>query len=304
MALKDPNFSLTFDIGSEGSYKVPSDKSLLIERVYASNVGSTEEYLQLLIDRTTVGYFMIGGSRESHLYYRRLDDPEDVNVLLSMYKKGIFKGYPVGSGQTFSWKTENGNNVVVTIQGKLYDAEDIKPTMENGTESKVFTYVNYGKPSSIPTSGGDVLVDKSISPAEFPNFPFGGVVPAKSRITIYGICANGVGRTSDSGNNKARTLYIKLVKGREVMFDPLRKGLLNAGYPPSSDGVSYGNADTLFNFNSVLDKRQAYWFEEPLTFEAGEELNIFHTVEIMSGSMNLTTDDLLIALIMKEEKIE
>ena len=304
MAIRDPNFSLTFDIANEGSYKVPSDKSLLIERVYSTGLGATEEFLQLLIDRTTVGYFMVGGSRGDHLEYRKEDDPEDSNVLLSMFKKGIFKGYPVASGQTFSWKTENGHDVTVTIQGKLYDAEDIKPDMENGTESKSFVYVNYGKPSNAPASAGDVLVNNSISPAEFSNFPFGGVVPAKSRITIYGICANAVGRTSDSSANKSRTSYLKLVRGREVLFDPLRKGLLNKGTAPDSDGVSYASGITLFNFNSTIDNKPLYWFEEPLVFEAGEELNIFHTVEVVAGSINLTADDLMIALVMKEEKTE
>ena len=304
MALKDPNFVLTFDYLSEGSYRVPSDKSLLVEEVYVNDIGSTEEFIQFLIDRTTVGYFMIGGSRHCHLEYRRREDPEDSNILVSMRKKGIFKGYPVASGQTFSWKTQNGNPVFVTIKGKLYDAGDIKTTDENGTESKVFTYVNYGRPSSNPTKAGDILVDESISPAEFPNFPFGGVVPAKSRITIYGICANPAGRTSGGGANKCRTWYLKFMKGREVLFNPARAGIFNYGIIPASDGVDYINGRGLLNFNSSLDKKPAFWFEEPLVFEPGEELNIFHTVSVDSGSMNFTADDLLIALIMKEEKLE
>jgi len=304
MALKDANFVLTFDFASEGSYRVPSDKSLLVEEVYVSDMGPIEEFVQFLIDRTTVGYFMVGGSRYCHLSYRRQEDPEDSNILVSMRKKGIFKGYPVASGQTFSWKTQNGSSIFVTIRGKLYDAGDIKTTDENGTESKVFTYVNYGKPSSNPTKGGDILVDESISPAEFPNFPFGAVVPAKSRITIYGICANSVGRTSGNGANKCRTWYLKFMKGREVLFNPARGGIFNHGSIPSNDGASYLSDRGLLNFNSSLDKRPAFWFEEPLVFEPGEELNIFHTLEVVSGSMNLTSDDLLIALIMKEEKLE
>ena len=304
MALRDPNFSMTFDYGSSGEFKLPSDKSLLIEKVYASFNNTPNEFLQLMIDRTTVGFFMLGSTRFSHLYYRRIQDPEDSNILVSMIKRGIFKGYPVASGQTFSWKTVNGNSTYVTIEGKLYDAEDIRPDMENGTEAKSFVYVNYGKPSSNPSGAGDILVDKSLNPAEYPDFPFGGVVPAKSRITIFGVCANGVGRTSGNGANKSRTEFIKFVKGREVLFDPLRKGLMNRGTIPSSDGVDYVNGNTLFNFNSWLDAKPAYYFENPLIFEAGEELNIYHTVSINSGSMNLTSDDLMIALIMKYEKVE
>jgi len=304
MALRDPNFSMTFDTGSSGEFKVPSDKSLLIEKLYSKDLGSTEEYLQLTVDRTTVGFFMIGGSRYGHLGYRRVQDPEDVNILISMVKRGIFKGYPVASGQTFAWKTLKGNNTCVTIEGKLYDADDIKPDMENGTEAKSFVYVNYGKPSANPTGAGDVLVNTSLNPAEYPDFPFGGVVPAKSRITIYGVCANAVGRTSGSAANKAITEFIKFIKGREVLFDPLRKGLINKGSAPSSDGVDYTSGDTLFNFNSWLTGKPAYYFENPLVFEAGEELNIYHTVSVVAGSMNLTADDLLIALIMKEEKLE
>ncbi|RKX83486.1 MAG: hypothetical protein DRP58_08640 [Spirochaetes bacterium] len=304
MALRDANFCLTFDSGSSGEYRVPSDKSLLIENVYSTNTGDTEEFLQLLIDRTTVGYYMVGGSRINHLAYRKLEDPEDVNVLVTMFKKGIFKGYPVAAGQTFNWKTINGGSVTVTITGKLYDAGDITPSMENGTESKSFVYVAYGRPSSVPSGSGDVLVDKSLNPAEFSNFPFGGVVPAKTKITIFGICANGVGRTSGNGANKAVTTFIKLIKGREVLFDPSRKGLPNEGACPSGDGVDLGGAYGMFNFNSLLDKKPAFFFSEPIIFESGEELNIYHTVKVLAGSMNLTPDDLMIALIMKEEKLE
>jgi len=304
MGIKDPNFILTFENTNEGEYKISSEESLLIKAIYASGTGSTEEYLQILVDRTSVGFYAIGGSRGNHLQYRRVEDPEDSNVLVTLTKRGIFKGIPVGAGQILSWKTKNGNNVTVTIEGELYDVGDIKPDMENGSQATSFVYLNYGIPSSDPSGAGDVLVDKTLNPAEYPDFPFAGTVPAKSKITIYGICANDVAKSSDSGGNKARTKYVKFVKGREVLFDPNRSGLTNIGINPTSDGTFISSGESVFGFNSTIDKKPAYFFRSPLVFSAGEELNVFHDIELLAGSMNLTKEDLMIALIMKYEKVE
>ena len=176
--------------------------------------------------------------------------------------------------------------------------------MENGSEANEYFYINYGSVSSNPTSGGDVVLDSSLIPVEFPDFPFGDIVPAKSEITVYGVMATPIGRTSGGGSNKARSVYIKFIRGREVMFDPERSGFLNLGVTPSSDGVDYVKGNSVFGFNSDLDDKKPLFFEEPLKFVSGEELNIAHTLEVISGNLNITSVDLLIGLIMKYKKLE
>ena len=303
MAVKDKNFIRTWLNSSSGSYNVEIGESVLITDIYVSQ-ASSDDFLQLLIDKTTVGYFRIGGDKGNHLNYPTQNYDKEINLLSYLREKGIFKGFPANQGQIISWKTANGSSVNVTFKMTLADAGDYTAEHENGSNAKEYLYLNYGRPSSAPSSAGDVLINSSLIPVEFPQFPFGVEVPAKSEITVLGICATVVGRTSDSAGNKAYTKYLKFIKEREVLFDKQREGLPLVGVPPSSDGVDYVTGYSQIGYNSDKDKKCAYLFDEPLVFTAGEELNIYINTAVSAGSMNLTKADLEIATILKYKKIE
>ena len=222
-----------------------------------------------------------------------------MNLLNLLYQKGIFKGYPVGEGQTFIVKNVGGTGAKCTIVYDKFDAGDITPAQENGTDSDTYMFVNYGQPSSAPTTSGDVLIDKALNPAEFPAFPFGTDVPAKTEIELIGILGSDVGRTSGTGTNKSVSTFVKFIRERVVLFDDNKEGLIMTGSAPSSDGVNIGVGQSLIGYYSDVDQRQPYMFEEPLTFGAGEELNVYITTSVQAGTQNLTTSDLEIALITR-----
>ena len=303
MAIKDKNFIRTWLNSASGSFNVEIGESVLITGIYVQQ-PSSDDFLQLLIDKTTVGYFRIGGDKGNHLNYPSQNYSKEINILDFLREKGIFKGFPANQGQIISWKTANGSNVNVTFKMILAEAGDYTAEHENGSNAKEYLYINYGRPSSAPSGAGDVLINSSLIPVEFPQFPFGVEVPAKSEITVLGICATVVGRTSDSAGNKAYTKYLKFIKEREVLFDKQREGLPLVGVPPSSDGVDYVTGYSQIGYNSDKDKKCAYLFDEPLVFTAGEELNIYINTAVSAGSMNLTQADLEIATILKYKKIE
>jgi len=303
MAVKDKNYVRTWLNSSEGQYTVDVGDSVLITDIYVSG-ASSGEFLHLLIDKTTVGYFRIGGFKGNHLCYPSQNYDKEINLLSFLKEKGLFKGYPADQGQIISWKTANGSNVNVTFKMILADAGDYTAEHENGSQAKEYLYVNYGRPSTAPSDEGDVLINNSLIPVEFPQFPFGTEVPAKSEITVLGVCATVVGKTSDSAANKAYTKYLKFIKEREVLFDKQRDGLPLVGVPPSSDSTDYTTGYSMIGFNSDIDKKLAYIFEEPLVFTAGEELNIYINTAVSAGSMNLLETDLEIAMILKYKKVE
>ncbi len=297
MALKERNMVRTFSGTGDYELQAKTGESLLIKGIYVSSPGS--DFASIYIDKTTVGFFRVGGARGNHLFYPLQDEQRNKNLLDILREREIFMGFPVAEGQTLIIKNVGATNAKCTVVYDKYDAGDIDTKQENGTEADSYVFINYGRPSSAPTSAGDVLINSSQNPAEFPAFPFGVDVPARTEIEILGILASDVGRTSGTGANKANSTFLKFIKERVVLLDDNKDGIIMTGASPTSDGVQYGTGQSLIGYYSDIDQRWPYFFEEPLTFGAGEELNAYITTAVSAGSMNLTAEDLEIGLIMR-----
>ena len=250
------------------------------------------------IDKTTVGYFKIDNTGlGDHLHFY-IGDRDKKSILGYLWDKGIFKGYPVAEGQSIIISA-SGNTEMAIIYD-IYEPGDISPDMENGSEAKEYLLINYGKKASSGTlSDGDNELVYTMLPTEFPDFPFGKDVPAKTVIDIYGILASDVGRTSGSGANKQRTEYIKLVKEREVLFDEDKRGILMRGYISSGDAINVGLGVSVIGNYTQIDQRPPLMFTSPLRFESGEELSVVLHTDVFAGSANLSVEYGEVAVIEK-----
>ena len=244
-------------------------------------------YVTVSIDKTTVGYFRADGGRLGNHVHFPLVDSEKLTLLGYLMEKGIFKGYPVAEGQSMVVTSEVA--VAMCIVYDIYEPGDISPDMENGSEAKEYMLINYGRvAATADLAEGDNLYEYSKLPSEFPNFPFGKDVPAKTTINIYGILASDIGRTTDGGSNKQISKYLKLIKEREVLFDEDKRGLMLIGDAPASDTFNIGTYLSCIGNYSSVDKRLPLLFSEPLTFMSGEELSVVVNSEVLSGSANIT----------------
>jgi len=273
-------------VKSADSLELEADtgEAFLIKDVMAYDASGN--YLTISIDKTTVGYFR-GNSVNlgNHLHFPIVDS-EKKTLLGLLWDKGIFKGYPVAEGQTFI--LSSSSSIYMAVLYDIYEPGDITTDMENGSEAKEYMIINYGrKATSGNLADGDNEYIVSMLPSEFPNFPFGKDVPAKTTITIYGILASDIGKTTGSGANKQVTKYIKLVKEREVLFDEDKRGLLLRGLAAASDSTNIGTGYAVMGNYSSTDRRLPLIFEEPLTFTAGEELTVIMNTEVMAGSANI-----------------
>ena len=259
-------------------------EAILVKDILCNPVSNG--YLTVSIDKTTVGYFRIdSGNLGSHLHFP-LVDSEKLTLLGYLWNKGIFKGYPIAEGQKLVLTATSG--ITMAVQYDIYEPGDISPDMENGSEAKEYMLINYGrKASSGNLSDGDNELVYCILPSEFPDFPFGKDVPAKTVIEIYGILASDVGKTSGSGANKQGTEYLKLVKEREVLFDEDKRGLLLIGYVSASDATNVGSGTTVVGNYSSVDRRLPKLFDTPLKFESGEELSVILSTSVEAGSANI-----------------
>ncbi|GAH22834.1 unnamed protein product, partial [marine sediment metagenome] len=65
-------------------------------------------------------------------------------LLSYLGEKGIFKGFPVAEGETFTISGMNRANAITLIIYEIYDPADISPEMENGSKSNEYFFLNYG----------------------------------------------------------------------------------------------------------------------------------------------------------------
>jgi len=208
-------------------------------------------------------------------------------ILSYLGKKGIFKGYPIAEGETFTIELCTDATAVKMVEYEIYDAGDITSEMENGSKSGAYLYVNYGDTGANLQAVADVVLNETNNPTEYPDFPFGGLVPAGQKIEMIGILASDVAPAANVAGTCSYTQYLKFMKGREVLFDEDHNGLLYYALftdPPGAvnmiaEGYAVGG-----NFTQC-DLKQPHMFDPPEVFNEGEELSVaWHIVYAGAGS--------------------
>ncbi|MQY77894.1 MAG: hypothetical protein GH151_01665, partial [Bacteroidetes bacterium] len=140
----------------------------------------TLNYITVTISKTTVGYFRVAGVLGNHLSFHVgravptpfLSTPGNINqttLLKYLFNLGLFKGYPVASGEKFLITGAKKATSVQCVEFEIWDAEDITPEMENGSKATSYLYVNYGRSAATINVTTDVILNTANNPAEFPD---------------------------------------------------------------------------------------------------------------------------------------
>lgn len=297
-----------FEIAGLTTYDLTANigESFLIRKITVF-APSDDGYLVLRVDRKTVGVYRTKGKSGNHLGHPQTAYLHK-NLMEALTKRDINVSIPVAEGQTFTYEFTTGNGHVCTYYD-VYDAGDIRADMPNGSEAKEYTFIQYMDASTYPSASGDVLLDASLSPAEFPDFPCGKNVPPRHKIDVLGLVGSPVGDDTDSANYIV-TDFCKLVKEREVLFDQRRRGFLFTGLRGTAGGTVWNNTFSpigacvpipivLYDQNSTqLSYQDPLIFDEPIHMLSGEELNIYITARLV-GSHTLTAGAIDLAAILK-----
>jgi len=265
------------------SLKPESGKAYLVEEIKVATTNPTE-FTKVTIDRVTVAYLSTYNIYTNQFWFSH-DMAQFPNLLKVLLNQGVFKGFPVAEGQEMIIDITGSGSPYVRANYQILDPGDINAEMENGSNAKEYLFFNYGTNSLQIAAAGEGKIDKSLTPVEFPDFPFGATVPPKTQIDIIGICI-GTYRKDTEFNNKIR--WLKLVKGREVLFDEDRRGMYVAG----------GMLDYPFHAYGL-----GRWYNplpEALTFNPGDELNVIVSVD--AGP--LAADGSLFCFVQKVRKVE
>ncbi len=195
-------------------------QGLIIKNVMIKN--PLLDYVTISISKTTVGYFRVGGVLGNHLSFHVgravptpfLSTPGNVgqnSLLAYLFNLGLFTGYPVASGEKFLIQGAKQSTSVQSVEFEIWDAADITPEMENGSKASSYLYVNYGRSASTINVTTDVILSVTNNPAEFPDFPFGKIVPANRNIELLGILASDVMPATWSPGNRTYTKFLKFI---------------------------------------------------------------------------------------------
>ena len=221
-------------------------------------------------------------------------------------RMGLWKGLPIAEGESLKITGVSQSNAIQCLVYEIYEAGDQAPESENGSKSLVYMFLNYGDCGGTINTNGDSLYTTSRSPAEFPAFPFGAVVPAKTEIELIGICASPFAPQENDDTDYIYTQFLKLVKGRQVLFDEDRQGIIfdnrQLSLTHRQDSVAQGFS--LIGNKSEYDLNDPFMFNPPLKFVAGDELAIYVTTVAANSGQNITTSEHEICLIERVTKLE
>ena len=272
----------------------------------------TSDYITVSISKTTVGYFRVGGVLGSHLSFHIGSVYEPVfdtftgrinqtTLLEYLFKLGLFTGYPIASGEKFLITGAKKATSIQTIEYEIWEEADITSEMENGSKSTTFLYVNYGSSPSTINVETDVLLDTTNNPKEFPDFPYGNIVPAGRNIELHGILASDVMPQTWNPNNRTYTQFLKFMQGKVFLFDEDRQGLIYRASPdpPPMAPDCVGEGTSLAGNYSNIDMKYPLMFDPPLMFPQGQELTIYWKCGIIGAGTAISTALQEIGLILK-----
>jgi len=306
--------SLSLDADESLTLEAKTGESLLIKDVLIFR--ATDDYCIFSIGRDTVGFFRLNNHVcGSHLYpprtvtstgYSASEKIRSHSLISLLVRKGLFNGFPVAEGEKFviSPYTKGKALTYALIIYEKYDAGDIKSDMPNGSEAKEYIYVAYGRPSETVKSSGTYTYDVMVNPEEFADFPFEGECPAKTEIELLGITGWEVISVADA-SNYTMTKYVKLFRGRKLLFDIDKKGIpMYQHYTTGLSGISCASGFSLLGQYSNKDFRLPLLFDTPIKFAPGEELRVSVEVEAEGSGSEIDGEYLELGFILRARIME
>ncbi len=299
MAIKNPYMVKNYiGLGAGETLELEADpgQSYMVKDIMVGKNDAT--FLDITIDKAMVGRYRTAKALGSHLSFpygmaRQADDTNRPvlkprrTILGYLEEKGVFTGFPIAEGQKMTLEASVAAEYLgdVTIVYEEHGGGDIKSDMVNGSESSEYMIINYGDVGSTITVAGEYLIDTYNSPNEFPQFPIDDDVPAKTEIDLVGILASEAYDYTGAAQI-SYTTYLKLVRERTVLFDEDRNGLLMRGWVSAGTIAenNYGEGNSLVGNYSTVDMKKPYMLPKPITFGAGEELNVFILSDIVTAA--------------------
>lgn len=284
MAIKN-KLMVKADLGTaDFTLKADEGESFLIKDVLFADSGA--EFSELLVDRMSILALTTKSAALNQNWFH-FADIDRKGILKLLEEAGLWKGIPIASGQTLTVKTNYDGDKRCMVFYEIHEEADIKAEMENGTKSKEYLFINYGSNAIAIADAGYGDFDIPILPSEYLNFPFGDVVPSGHEVDLIAVMTN---RKNRAGTVNLGLPWTKLIRGREVLFDPDRGGIYT------------GSGQSLWGWGGrqYASQQPIRLLPEPITFKAGEELTI---QQYNDSGGELAISYLIIGVILKVRRL-
>lgn len=230
-----------------------------------------------------INYNTLTGKEGTHpnlLQYGSIPQNYYQTILSLLAAKGLFNGYPIAEGQTMAFSGVAQSGALQVVIYEEYEGGDIKATDPCGSDADEYVFINYGRIAAAATTVGDKQYSVIQSPAEFPDFPFGKTVDAKTQIELFGMLLSDA-VDYRSATDYVVTQYLKMFRGKTILFDADKNGLLVMGITGTVDAATQiaRGLSLIGNFSDV-DGKPPLFFDPPLVFTPGEELGVYLTVAV------------------------
>ena len=283
-SLAAKTISLTPDVG----------QSILVTDICVVPNSAVGEFLTAQVSQTTVGFYHVGSGILNQLPFQDGNTPQGT-IFAQMAKRGYDMSIPVAEGETFTVSADNNWSYLV-VKYDIYTAGDIKNTDRNGSRSSEYIFLNYGTHDTAITTASNFVLNKTHNPVEFPDFPYGSYVPAKSTISVLGVGFPAqVMEGTTAGTDSILTEYLKFTRDREVLFDDDRNGFLVLGIADASHADStmfYESERSNLPYGGEDQYSGIYLFNNPLVFTGGEELTLTVSTLLAGGGSTLVASGL------------
>ena len=286
-----------------GSVSIPVavGESILIKDIHMNLFGNACSIVRMYVDSVQVGEIYVDSSHGNPLMITK--NLYQKNTLLKyLFDRGLWRGIPVEEGQTFKVEAYNQTGAFINVIYEVHDAADLKSTDPNGSEAVERDLITYGGCGI--SQGGDTKVDTQQWGRIVGGFPYQDKVPPAYEVAIKGVLFQDIYKSANTGANKIKTLYLKFVKNREVLFTRQLYGLLYMGdQTQTGDGTFVGLGVAVGGVYTDKNVLPPFIFPEPLVCAEGESLDLYIGSVILAGSPTLNPTETMIGLIVTQKRL-
>lgn len=272
--------------------QMESNESCMVREIYYYVDGAQAEDIKVSVDRKVVlqfkapsGWYLLANNYNGG--YKSL--------MQYMAERGMFPQVPVGSGQKLTVTAPGASNYMAVVYD-LYDADDIRPDMRNGSQASEYDLFQVISNSAAATAAGDIDLDDSDLDSIFPDFPGGDVVPGRYTMSLLSLFGTGYAR-GDGSDNTFQSTRLRMLGDRVDIFDKDLEGLLLRGDSSyTTDGADYDTIVGRMVMGLQYQDPKIVTFDNPIVFREGSELNVKMTVLENTDGDTLPANDLKVGM--------
>jgi len=274
-------------------------ESLLVRDIHSVVAAAGAEDYDVSIDRKRIQSFTAPSSWHllSNMY------PTGYHSIVNVLRRlGLLQPIPIAEGETLTI-TAPGASDFLDVLYDVYDAQDIKAGMYNGSKAQAYDLFQVISNAGVRATAGDLQLNQSDLDSVFPAFPGGDVVPARHRMILKALFGAAVTKGKGVANGEYTT-KLKLLSDREDILDKDLLGIDFLGDVAHTAATTvYGSVVSRISTNVAFVDPRVFVFDKPPVFEPGSELNVFTTLARTGAGADFVAGEIKLGMLFEVQML-